>query len=855
MEKKRISFKRLSQYAYDNLQEKDPNCIYFTIDSNKIYQDGKSYGFSEEVERELNNKANKDELFTHKDNINNPHNVNKTQIGLGQVDNTPDMAKPISIAQGLGITQAIQDHLAIENPHNITAAMIGLNQVDNTSDIHKPISTATQEGLDLKEDLNNKITGWSSTPQDVKYPSERLVKLDLDKKVNISDIINNLLSDDGGKPLSAEQGKILKALIDGLASSKEDTIILDNEPTHNSINYINSGVIFAALAEKAEASETGQSIDEMYSDLDGKITNLDTIKLDKTEAESLYIPKTDIVDNLTDGGTNVPLSAEQGRIISARIAAVSKIGINRGAVVNAFTSGSNIYRATSGSIEEMGRGYSVHDILYYPGIIDIVIKVVEIDDMGGVELFDFLNYGALESQPSSFDFIGGSGSGFAATLELENRPATTLEDISNPVLNDFVSVLTDETRGGVGFVWIYSDLGSTMGWSRSHQINPNLRDFIEEPIHTAELATGSITKVKIVPHAVDRDIVSTDIRLSLALADTSVQIHGDQSITGTKTFSSNPILPISNNPVQEGLNRKAATEAQVFVSIRNADEVLHTAINAESNRAKGVEALKLNISDIVDTTTSFDANKALSANQGRILEGKFADKQNVISGTGAVETFLTTPIETGGIPRVVNSEYVMKSPNPYSGDDKLDIGIMVSTAKRDEATYIPLADLEHVDRKVSSINGLEPANWEDYYPTIQAVEDALNTQAGGLVNLQTDTRTYSEEETLASYSLAYTDADTYNTAIPKAIRETELWVDTASGTTNLTPAELVLQDAIIDNGITTGEGTVILSLNNKGIPIGGLQHTPRRQMIAANKEIAEKLSTQYPLAMVFYPED
>ena len=42
---------------------------------------------------ELQNK-----LKTHADNINNPHEVTKEQVGLGNVDNTSDVNKPVSLA-------------------------------------------------------------------------------------------------------------------------------------------------------------------------------------------------------------------------------------------------------------------------------------------------------------------------------------------------------------------------------------------------------------------------------------------------------------------------------------------------------------------------------------------------------------------------------------------------------------------------------------------------------------------------------------------------------------------------------------------------------------------------------------
>lgn len=89
----------------------------------------------------------------------------KADVGLGNVDNTSDLAKPISTA-----TQAALDlKLAIAtaastyvpqtttvNGHtlsgNVTVSKsdVSLGNADNTSDANKPVSTATQAALDLK---------------------------------------------------------------------------------------------------------------------------------------------------------------------------------------------------------------------------------------------------------------------------------------------------------------------------------------------------------------------------------------------------------------------------------------------------------------------------------------------------------------------------------------------------------------------------------------------------------------------------------------------------------------------------------------------------------------------------------
>ena len=51
----------------------------------------------------------------------------------------------------LGFTQDLALHIADQNnPHNVTKQQIGLGSVDNTSDINKPLSTATKEYVDAK---------------------------------------------------------------------------------------------------------------------------------------------------------------------------------------------------------------------------------------------------------------------------------------------------------------------------------------------------------------------------------------------------------------------------------------------------------------------------------------------------------------------------------------------------------------------------------------------------------------------------------------------------------------------------------------------------------------------------------
>lgn len=56
--------------------------------------------------------ATKNEFTAHTGNTSNPHNVTKEQVGLGNVDNTPDANKPVSTAQQAAIN-AVDNKTAV----------------------------------------------------------------------------------------------------------------------------------------------------------------------------------------------------------------------------------------------------------------------------------------------------------------------------------------------------------------------------------------------------------------------------------------------------------------------------------------------------------------------------------------------------------------------------------------------------------------------------------------------------------------------------------------------------------------------------------------------------------------------
>ena len=70
-------------------------------------------------------------------------------------------------------------------------------------------------------------------------------------------VINSLTTGGTTNALSAEQGKVLKGLIDGLDEAKQDKLTFDDAPTEGSTAPVTSGGVFTALSLRLLASEFG----------------------------------------------------------------------------------------------------------------------------------------------------------------------------------------------------------------------------------------------------------------------------------------------------------------------------------------------------------------------------------------------------------------------------------------------------------------------------------------------------------------------------------------------------------------------------------------------------------------------
>lgn len=265
-------------------------------------------------------------LSNHTSNISNPHHVTKEQVGLGNVDNTSDINKPISALtqsaldnkvdkiegkslvldseieklSGLSTQSNIDSSISIAkqsgdnaqssinlhinditNPHSVTKAQVGLDNVDNTSDLSKPISTATQEALDTKV---NKVIGKQLSTED-------FTTAEKNKLSSIEDSANNYIhpTTTGNKhiPTNGSDGQLLSYLEDGTAQWSDSTSKLDAKFTELNTRWEELNTIQQKL---------NQQVQKLYNIIDlysyGVSINPNVADPDLTRIGNLTLHKT-----------------------------------------------------------------------------------------------------------------------------------------------------------------------------------------------------------------------------------------------------------------------------------------------------------------------------------------------------------------------------------------------------------------------------------------------------------------------------------------------------------------------------------------------------------------------------------
>ena len=211
--------------------------------------------------------------------------------------------------------EAVEAHIAsTSNPHSVTAAQVGLGDVDNTSDLAKPISTATQGALDLKADDADVLKKDGSVNLTADWDSSAFnITLKAPASANHAARLTDIQA--------AQAGQFPKAPVDLVATSN---ITLSTEQTIDGTLTSNNRVLVAGQTDATENGiyVTASGAWTRADDADGapngseiKVGNTTLVLSGSTYASTVFaLNATDAVDP----AAITPDTEEQGWVIYSR---------------------------------------------------------------------------------------------------------------------------------------------------------------------------------------------------------------------------------------------------------------------------------------------------------------------------------------------------------------------------------------------------------------------------------------------------------------------------------------------------------------------------------------------------------
>ena len=271
----------------------------------------------------------------------------RTNLGLGNVDNTADAAKPISTA-----TQAALDTKANANEVNTALATKANAAEVNTALATKANASDVTTSLGLKEDVSNKANTPLGTSTSL-YPTQNAVKTYVDAQIASATIPDADASNKGKIQLAGDlAGTAAAPTVPGLAAKADAAAV------NTALNLkANTADITTALATKANSSSLSTvATSGDYNDLSNKPIFSSTYVLPTASASALGGVK--VGANLSMDGTGVLSATLSGGSITGTVAvanggtgATTLTGLVKGSGTSALTaavSGTD-YLAPNGS--------------------------------------------------------------------------------------------------------------------------------------------------------------------------------------------------------------------------------------------------------------------------------------------------------------------------------------------------------------------------------------------------------------------------------------------------------------------------------------------------------------------------
>lgn len=308
-------------------QSATPNLMSFSTDENSIWFNGRKYGV-----HKFNNVSSL--------NTNSTAEQVLSALNVSKSSELYDLAHKgvlfIDTTSGNTIVK-YEDGDDTFQLYVPSSDLRSIKKLTITVSSNKVTGLATTSHL-IVDDIANTLTSAETT----KVLSAAMGKKLQDEKLAKTDVVNNLTTNEASKALSAAQGKVLNDKISGLGSvyrvkgtktNLSDVLALTDARVGDVWNVTNA---FTLGGNPYPANTNVVCITATSSSNHGE-GNWDP--LGGTVNLSTYVPKSDIVNNTVSSDTNKPLSANQGRLLGARLDKLeAKADLYK--LLKTFTSGS-----------------------------------------------------------------------------------------------------------------------------------------------------------------------------------------------------------------------------------------------------------------------------------------------------------------------------------------------------------------------------------------------------------------------------------------------------------------------------------------------------------------------------------
>lgn len=267
--------------------------IYISLDDNLTYrwsgstyiEISKSLGLGETSSTAYpgsKGKKNADDIAAHKIDYSNPHRVTKVQVGLGNVDNTSDLDKPVSNAAKTEFGSIKTRMNDLENTVSISYAALQGNFNAFASEVGEAMDTKVDKvegkGLSTNDFTNEDKTKLTSALTSTSIISAGKVSGDLsNSKINLNNIFTERYPGDtrvyGTIPGANVSGTLTNAIMEGSKVSGELTNatinagkIIDYDNLGRLVTGIISGTRIQGNIENAtiHANKIGDTINGTY---------------------------------------------------------------------------------------------------------------------------------------------------------------------------------------------------------------------------------------------------------------------------------------------------------------------------------------------------------------------------------------------------------------------------------------------------------------------------------------------------------------------------------------------------------------------------------------------------------------